>query len=172
MLFLIGLLLVLRIYLRSKTSSWSIGRARNLISLVAMFVLAPEQRESTKERLVAEVTEGAGLLMSVLAVAQAMASLLVLLGTFVAVATLATSYMQVERLDAQNDLIKDQNSYFREQIQELRRQVKIQDEQGDLVRRKDLLETIYDGKSRGISMRTRVEALKALVRLDNKLIDQ
>lgn len=101
-----------------------------------------------------------------------MAALLVLLGTFVAVATLATSYMQVERLDAQNRLIGDQNLYFQDQLMELRRQIDLQDEQGDFVKRKDLLATIYEGKEQGVSTRIRVEALKSLVRLDNKLIDQ
>lgn len=172
LLLLIVLLIALRVYLRRLTSSWSASRFRDLVNSATRFVFVAEEREASKEKLAAEVSEGASLLMSVMAVAQAMAALLVFLGTFVAVATLATSYMQVERLDAQNSLIAAQNAYFQEQIKELRRQVEIQDEQGDLVRRKDLLETIYDGKERGVSTRVRVEALKALVRLDNKLIDQ
>ncbi|HEX6904087.1 MAG TPA: pentapeptide repeat-containing protein [Thermoanaerobaculia bacterium] len=75
-------------------------------------------------------------------------------------------------LHKQNLLIEDQNQYFREQTKELRRQIDLQEEQGDLVRRKELLGAIYDGKAEGLSMRTRVEALKALVHLDNKLIDR
>ncbi|HXK39830.1 MAG TPA: pentapeptide repeat-containing protein, partial [Candidatus Paceibacterota bacterium] len=72
----------------------------------------------------------------------------------------------------QNFLIRDQNKYLREQTSEIRRQIALDDEQSDWVRRKDLLQVIYDGRELGLSTRTRVEALKALVRLDNKLLDQ
>lgn len=71
----------------------------------------------------------------------------------------------------QNLLIKDQNQYFREQIEELRRQVAIQEEQGDLSSRSALIDTIYDGKAKGISTRTRSEAVKAFVQLERKNIN-
>ena len=75
-------------------------------------------------------------------------------------------------LYSQNSIMEEQNEYFREQIQELRRQINLQEEQGDLLRRQELISTVYDGQAMGLSMRARVEALKALVQLDNKLIGQ
>lgn len=72
----------------------------------------------------------------------------------------------------QNLLIRSQNRYFQEQTAELRKQIDIQDEQSNLIRRSELVEAVYNGRQTGLSLRARVEALKSLVKLDNKLIDQ
>jgi hypothetical protein len=79
----------------------------------------------------------------------------------------------------QNILIRSQNAYFREQLVELRkqldlqsRQITLQEEQGDFTKRSELLALVYDGKTNGVSSKVRVDALKALVRLENKLLDR
>lgn len=79
---------------------------------------------------------------------------------------------QTTELRKQITIQGEQSDLLREQTAELRKQIAIQDEQSDLLRRSELIEAVYNGKQNGLSTRARVEALKALVKLDNKLIDQ
>lgn len=66
----------------------------------------------------------------------------------------------------QNCLIKDQNRYLRDQIEKVQQQITLQEAQGDSSRRAELLEVIYEGKE--MSLRTRVEAVKAFIELEKK----